>query len=296
MEFTEFIETIIRSLAIGSVYVLVGLGYNTVYAPTNVFNFAQGEFFMFGGVLAFTLWVTLSLPLPLVVVLVLAAAALLGYFEELVAVKPMGYRTGTIGWMLTCMGFAWIFHSLAQSYWGTAPLKFPAFPGVSLDPLHLWGMLIEPQYLFMIIVALVVALTLEQFYARTLIGKAMTATAEDRNAASLRGINVARISGLAFAIGCALTAIGGLVMAPITFAYVNAGAAGMMKGFIAVAVGGVGNNRGCLVGGFLLGLLEMFGTRFVPVDYRDTIALGFLLLVLLIRPVGIFGTPSLRRV
>ncbi|MDO8670240.1 MAG: branched-chain amino acid ABC transporter permease [Dehalococcoidia bacterium] len=296
MEFTEFIETIVRSLAIGSVYVLIGLGYNTVYAPTNVFNFAQGEFFMFGGVLAFTLWVTVALPLPFVIVLVLAAAALLGYFEELVAVKPIGYRTGTIGWMLTCMGFAWIFHNFAQSYWGTAPLKFPSFPGVAIEPMNLLGFSVVPQYLLMIVAALVVALTLEQFYARTLIGKAMMATSEDRNAASLRGINVARISGLAFAIGCALTALGGLIMAPITFAYVNAGNAGMMKGFIAVAVGGVGNNRGCLIGGFLLGLLEIFGTRFVPVDYRDSIALGFLLLVLLVRPMGIFGRPSLRRV
>lgn len=280
-------ELIIRGLAIGAIYGLIALSISVVYSATNVFNFGHGDLVILGGMLAVAFLTWAGLPLAAAALLAILALAAVGVVEERIVMPPVKRHRSTITWLLTTLGVGIVIRSLLQIQAGNAPYRLP-----SIFPERVFtfvGTAVPSTQVIMFVGALLATLALEVFLRITVWGRAMRAVAQDPDAASLRGVNVGTVERLAWAIGAGLAALAGVLMAPITLLQAYFGLQFVLKGFIAVAVGGVGNNIGALIGGFALGLAEVFGTYWLGAAYRDTLAFVLLILILLVRPQGFLG-------
>ncbi len=283
---------LVAGLAIGSIYALIAYGYGLVFSTTNVFNFAQGDLVMLGAVVGYALFVSAGIAAVFALVIVLVVIAAVGVVEERVAVWPVSRAGGTLGWLVTTLAFGIALRNLVQLTWGTTARSFPwPFPGGQID---VGGVAIAPQHIAALAAAIIVAVGLEVFYGRTLLGKMMRATAEDPEAASVRGIRVALIGIFAFAFAAALSGFAGFVVAPSTFVSAQMGVQLGLKAFVAMAIGGFGSHRGALVGGLLFGLVESFSGLVVDTVYVDFVGLGLLLGVLTLFPEGLFGARQIR--
>jgi branched-chain amino acid transport system permease protein len=295
---SELWSSVSRALGPAGIYIMLGLGYNVIYATSNVFNLAQGELAMFGMFIGLTLTVTLGAPVGLAFVAVILVIAFLATLEERFVIRPTlrgaGADSKSITWAITTLAFASILAALAEILWGTEPRRLPSL--VPERNFEVFGSTISSAALTIFLLALVVALLLHVFSTRSLAGKALAAVSQDPEAASLRGINVPRMRVFAFVVGGAIAAIAGLLMAPLTFVYPAIGGLYTFKGFVAIAIGGMGNNAGALLGGFLLALVEVVAADTIGAGYRDTVAMVFLLVVLLAKPHGILGHVQERAV
>jgi len=276
----------------GGIYSLVALGLVTVYSATNVFNFAHGDLVMASTVLTVVLWRSFGVPIVLAGAASVVGVVVLGALTERIAVRPvLGHDTST-GWILSTFGVSIIVSTsftIALTN-GTSPSTQRFFP--SYLPFHGWslgGVLLDPNKLFVVVVAAIVAVLLVVFLRRTNYGRALRAVADDREGAAMRGVPVARISLLSFVIGAAIAGVTGVVVGPVTQADAGSGAALVLKGFIAAAVGGIPSIEGALVGGVVLGMIESFIQQFTNGKLIDPISLAALLLVLSIRPNGLMG-------
>ncbi len=294
MPLEDFVQYLVTGIVSGSVYVILGLGYNVTFSATKVLNLANGDFLMVGMMLCLLFIGHVGMAMPLAILGVVLVVGLIGMVEERVAVRPVLGLKGSLGWVITTLSFALLMRNLAELTWGTEAYKFPAI--FSIESKLFWGVRLSSQEIAIVATALIMAAGLHLFYTRTIPGKALRALAQDWEAASLRGINVSRMRMLAFSLGAVIASIGGIMMAPISYAYVHLGILYTFKAFIGVAVGGIGNNKGAVVGGLSVGLIEVFGANLIGAGYRTTIVLGFLLVILLIRPTGIFGMRGLRQV
>jgi branched-chain amino acid transport system permease protein len=286
-------SAIVAGLATGSVYALIAFGYVLVFRTTNVFNFAQGDLVMAGAVVGYALYVSSGIPAAAALVLVLAVLALVGAVQERVAIWPVARAGGTLGWLVTTLAFGITLRNAVQLTWGTTARSFPSPVGGNIAVI---GLHISSAQLTAVVAAFLVAAGLEIFHGRTLFGKAMLAIAEDREAASVRGLNVALAGTLSFALAAAVSGLAGFVVAPSTFVSAQMGVNLGLKAFVAMAIGGFESNRGALVGGLLFGLVESLSGLFVDSVYVDFIGLGLLVTVLVIFPRGIFGGRGLRTV
>ena len=284
--FSQFVQYIFTGIAIGSIYAMVGLGFNMIYNATGIINFAQGEFVMLGGMFMVWLATLFGLPLviafPIAVILVTAVGAL---FERL-AIYPLKKPSVLILIIVTLAG-SFVFRGLAMLIWGKQMHTLPHFSGET--PINILGATILPQTLWVvgILCAAVIALTL--FFNFTMAGKAMRACSINTTAASLVGINVKGIVLLSFALSAALGGMAGIVITPIVMMEYGKGPMFAIKGFCAAILGGLGNGPGAVVAGLLIGIMESLGAGFVSSGYKDAIALLVLLIVLFIKPSGIFG-------
>ena len=284
--FSQFVQYIFTGIAIGSIYAMVGLGFNMIYNATGIINFAQGEFVMLGGMFMVWLATLFGLPLviafPIAVILVTAVGAL---FERL-AIYPLKKPSVLILIIVTLAG-SFVFRGLAMLIWGKQMHTLPHFSGET--PINILGATILPQTLWVvgILCAAVIALTL--FFSFTMAGKAMRACSINTTAASLVGINVKGIVLLSFALSAALGGMAGIVITPIVMMEYGKGPMFAIKGFCAAILGGLGNGPGAVVAGLLIGIMESLGAGFVSSGYKDAIALLVLLIVLFIKPSGIFG-------
>lgn len=294
MNITYGLELLLRGISIGCIYGLVAVGYNIVFSTVNVFNFAHGDLLMAATMLAFILHVGLGLPLAAVAVLTIVIVILVSLVEERIAVRPLLKGHGQFGWMISTLGFSIVLTSLAEIFGGTQTNPFPKI--FSDLPVKIFGITIVPEYIFFIFLAFVLTLLLEVFYRKTIWGKAMVATAQDQDAASLRGIDVKKIAMLAFAFAAVIAAITGFFLVPIVFASASVGKLMSMKGFIALAIGGIGNNIGAMIGGMVIAITEIVSIQFVHAGYQDSVSFLVLLVTLLIIPKGLFGQADERQV
>jgi branched-chain amino acid transport system permease protein len=285
-------STIWAGLATGSVYALVAVAYNVVLLSTGVFNFAQAQFLMVGTLVAYSL-ARLHVPLPLMIMIALVLGAVIGVMEEQMAIRPLG-ALGVHGELITTLGAAVLLQGVAILIWGTQPLEVPFV--LSDSSLTLLGGRLLPVELTLIAIACAVALAGEVHSRHTAIGLASLATSEDRTAAMVRGINVRAMSLGSFAIAGALCMALGPVVGPKTFASFDLGDALALKGFVAVAIGGFGSHVGALIGGLTVGLVEATVGRYFGVSYQSLAVFLLLLVVLLIRPPGLFGEAERRAV
>jgi branched-chain amino acid transport system permease protein len=228
-------------------------------------------------------------------VVAVVIAALLGAVEEPAAVRPATKRGhGAFGWVLSTFGFAIILRSGAALLFGPELRSFPKIvPG---DQWNLGGVFINPTQVSLLVLTLVMAIGLHAFYTRSLLGRALGGIAQDQEAAAFRGIPVAKLSILSFAIGSAIAALTGFMAGPLTAAFPTIGLGFALKGFIAAAVGGIPEIKGALLGGLGLGLIEAFGADLIGPGYREAIVFAVLLIMLGIKPAGIFGRESVRAV
>ena len=288
----EFLQFAFSGLTVGTVYALVALGFTLIYNASDVVNFAQGEFVMLGGMTTVFLSAA-GVPLPIAALLAIAITVLVGLALYAFAIDPARGASSaaiiivTIGASIFLRGTAQIifdkrFHALPH-WFGEAPIRFG-------------GAAILPQSLVVMAGAVIIVVLLFVFIERTILGKAILATAANRLAARLVGINVRKIVAFSFAVSAAIGAIAGILIAPITLTSYDVGTLLALKGFAAAMLGGMGNPIGAVVGGILLGLSESFGAGLISSKYKDAIAFIIILAVLFVRPQGLFGTSKVERV
>lgn len=284
-------DVIWGGLSLGAVYALVAVGYNIVFTASGTFNFAHAQLIMLGTFV--TYWGLVVLKWPVVVVFLLAAGivGVVAVVEERLAIRTV--RT-IEGQLVTTVGVATLLNGATQLIWGSEPLAVPF-----LDSDAVWTVLggrVQPIELVLIAVAVMLTLVLLVYSRRTMVGLATLAMAEDREAATLRGVNARFLALGAFAVSGVLAGMVGPVVGPKTFAVATLGAALALKGFVALALGGFGSLGGGLVGGFAIGLVEQTAARFLGSTYVNLTIFAVLLVILMCRPSGLFGRTRERMV
>ncbi len=272
------------ALTIGAVYALVATGYNVVFTASGVFNFAHAQFMMLGVYLSYAGIVILKWPIFFVFVLAGGVVFLAAILEERIAIRFVRVAEAQL---VTTVGFATLINGAVQRIWGPSPLAVPFFGSSQVQTL--FGGRVLPDELVIIVITFVIVFALMLMSRRTMIGLAMLAIAENREAALLRGINVRRLALGAFAFSGLLAGLLGPILGPQTFAGAGLASAIALYGFVALAIGGFGSLPGGLIGGFVVGFAQEFAARYLNSNYPDVVVFVILLLVLLLKPNGLFG-------
>jgi branched-chain amino acid transport system permease protein len=297
-------QNVLNALQLGSVYALIALGYTMVYGILTMINFAHGDIFMVGAYLAVAGAVLLlGLPFHLPMFLVFTGAlafsmiltACLGVTIERLAYRPLR-AAPRVSAVITALGVGLFLENFTLGLLGPEPQRFPTL--IALPPWEIAGLTITPLQVLIILLAAVLMIALDFLVRRTLLGMAMRAISYNRPIVPLMGVPVDRVISLTFALGSAIAAAGGLMYGlayPVLDPYM-----GIRIGwwaFIAAVVGGIGNIRGAMLGGFILGTVEIFTPLILPSStYRDFVAFTLLLLLLVFKPTGILGRPVFERV
>ena len=288
----ELTQFFLSGITVGAVYALVALGFTIIYNASDVVNFAQGEFVMLGGMI--TVFASAAgLPLPLAALIAIIATAGVGVALNKLAIEP-ARGAPVVSLIIITIGASIFIRGAAQLVFDKQIHRFPAFSGD--QPIAIGDATILPQSLWVIAGALAVFFCLWLFFTRTLIGRAVLATANNRVAAQLVGINTNYVMTLSFAMSAAIGALAGVLVTPITLTSYDVGLALALKGFAAAMLGGMGNPKGALVGGLLLGILEAMTAGYVSSQYKDAAAFVVILAVLFAMPQGLFGRKSTDRV
>jgi branched-chain amino acid transport system permease protein len=292
-----FFSALIAGLGVGSVYGLIALSYNVVYNSTNIFNVAQGDLMMCGVLVSFLSLNVWHIPQIAALGLVVLVVVALSLIEERIAVRPFlsRLRGGGIGWFISTLGFSLVLETIATKIYGQRTVAAIPSP-LGTKSIHVGSVTIAPKYLLAIGVLIAVTALLDVFYKRSWLGNAMRAVAEDRQISALRGVDPNRLSQLAFVAAGLVTAAAAFVVAPIVAANVSVGLTYGLKAFIAMAVGGFGSLRGCVIGGFILGVAEQLFDLYLNSNYEIFAGLVLILFVLAIRPTGLFGLRRVRQV
>lgn len=281
-----YLQLFFSGITIGSIYAMVALGFLIIYNATGIINLAQGEFVMLGGMIVVTCYHTLHLPLLLACVVSVLAVTAIGALFELVCIQPLK-NPSVLGLIMITVAGSILFRGIAMFIWGKEEHGIPPFSGDK--PIGVFGASVPPQVFWILGVIFAVLVVLFLILKFTLFGKAMRATAANRSAAHLMGISVRKVVLLSFAISAGLGGIAGVILTPMTLMSFERGTPLAIKGFCATVVGGLGNPAGTVIAGLMLGLIESFVTGLVSSHYKDVIALIILLLVLFIKPSGLFA-------
>jgi branched-chain amino acid transport system permease protein len=286
--------TILTGLVTGALFAIVAVGFTIVYTVTGTFNFAQAQFAMLGTIAAWIGLERLNWPVPLVIVAGFCGGALIGLAEERVAIRLLPRKTSH-GELVTTVGASVIIAGVAQALFGQNARPVRSVLGSSA-PISFLGGRVYEYGLVLIVLAVVVVGAAELLALRTLVGLASLATAEDREAATVRGINVGRLQIGAYMLAGGLLVALGPFIASTTYATTSIGDELNIKAFVAMALGGLGSPRGALVGGFAAGIVEAGTGRYLSSAYQNLALLILLLAVLMIRPHGLFGRAVERAV
>jgi branched-chain amino acid transport system permease protein len=289
---SQALQFLAAGLTSGSIYALVALGFSIVFLASRVINFAQGEFVMIGGMAASSL-VSVGMPLAAAMAIAVAIAAAVGLVLEKLAIERAS-RADVTTLVIITIGASMLLRGIAQIVWGKGIRSLPPISGE--QPIAIGGATILPQSLWVLGTTIAIVAALSWFFGRTRLGRAMLATAHNRLAAQLVGIDVKLVLFASFGLAAALGAVAGMLIAPIGFTSYDTGVMLGLKGFAAAILGGIGNFHGAIFGGLLLGLLESLGAGFVSSAYKDAIAFVVLLGVLFVRPDGILGALRSDRV
>lgn len=288
----EFLQFAFSGLTVGAVYALVALGFTLIYNASDVVNFAQGDFVMIGGMTTVFLYAT-GVPLPLAALTAIGIAVIVGLLLHRLAIEP-ARGASPVTLIIITIGASMFIRGIAQIVFDKQFHQLPAFSGD--QPIEILGATLLPQSLWVLGGGLAVFAALWLFLERTLVGKAVLATAANRLGARLVGINTAVILAIAFGVSAAIGALAGVLATPITLTRFDLGAIMTLKGFAAAMLGGMGSPIGAIVGGLLLGLIEAFGAGYISSVYKDGFSFIAILVVLFVMPRGLFGGRSVERV
>lgn len=282
---SQLLQLLFSGLTLGSIYSLIALALVTTFNITGVLNLAQGEFVALGALLAASLYAA-GLPLAAAFLVSVALIALLGALVERAAIYP-ARESSALTLIIITVGLSISLRGLALLIWGTDPVSLPAFS--SGGPLLVGGAAVNLQTLWILGMAAVTMAVLYIFFELTYTGKAVRACVINRTAALLVGINPSTMSLMAFAGSGAIGAAAGIFITPVTLATYDMGFMLGVKGFVAAAIGGMHNIRGAVLGGFILGILEVYSAGLVSSGLKDAVALIVLLAMLMLRPEGLLG-------
>ena len=283
----EFLQQLINGLALGSVYALLALGYTMVYGIIQLINFAHGEIYMIGAFAGFYSASTLKLPLIPTLLVAMAVSALAGIIIEKIAYKPLR-NSPRIALLITAIGVSLFLQNAMRLLVGSNPKPFPDL--INAGSINIGSIQIDVKTILMFVTSAVLVILLQFIVYKTKIGKAMRASSQDMEAASLMGINVNNTISFTFALGSALAGIAGVLVAisyPSITPYM--GAMPGLKAFVAAVLGGIGSIPGALVGGIAIGLLETFSKAYISTNFSDAIVFAILIVILLIKPAGLLG-------
>lgn len=289
----QLLQFVFTGVTVGAIYALVALGFAIIYNASDVVNLAQGEFVMLGAMSAVALSVADGLPLPVAILGAVLITVVVGLLLQRFAIAP-AKGANVVGTIIITIGASIFLRGLALLLWGKQIFGLAHFSGET--PIQIGQATLLPQNLWVMGGAGVLVLAVHYFFQRTLSGKAILACSYNRAAAQLVGINVGRMMLVAYGLSALLGAMAGVLVAPITYTSYDAGVMLGLKGFSAAVLGGMGNPMGAVAGGLLLGLIESLAAGLVSSGYKDAIAFVILLLVLFLRPAGLFGKASAERV
>ena len=288
----QFLQFLYSGMTVGSAYALAALGFTIIYNTSGVINFAQGEFIMLGGMLAALLSAG-GVPLPLAIIIAVLVTCAVGVAMEKVAIEP-ARDAQVVTLIIITIGASLTIRGLVQIWLGKGTHTLAPFSGDT--PIQFLGSSLLPQSLWVLGVTLLVVGALAWFFGRTLLGKAMLATSNNRLAAQLVGIDTRRVLLLSFGLAALLGAVGGILVAPITYTSYDAGIMLGLKGFVAAVLGGLGGGVGAIVGGLILGVAESMTAGYISSSYKDAVPFVLILLILFFMPRGLFGAKVSERV
>lgn len=287
---TIFLQFLFSGLTTGAVYALVGVGFNIIYNATSIINLAQGEFVVIGGLMMWFFSESLKLPFLLSVVFTLISAGLVGLLMERLTIRPLRNADLLLMIMVT-IAVSILLRGILMFKFGKDPYNYPPF--TSGEPIAVYGAIIQQQTLWVIGITGLCIAFLFAFFNMTIVGKAIRACAVDPDAAKLVGINVSRMVMISFVLSAMVGALGGIAITPISLMEYDKGPMLAVKGFCAAIMGGLGKNRGAVIGGFLIGILESMTAGYIHSGLKDAVALVILLAILFFRPAGIFGSKAM---
>ncbi len=285
----KWVQLLVTGVTMGSIYALIALGYVTIYRTSRVVNMAQGAFVMFGAFFTYSFLSELGLPYWLSAILGIIGVAVVAVIMYLLVLRPL-IKVSLVSIILATMALSILFENLALLRWGGYGKNVPAFSGD--QAIFIGDVAVFRQSLWVIGLMILVLVGLHLLANFTRIGKQMTATANDPQAASLSGVNTGRMIILAFVISAAIGALGGIAITPINQTSYLSGGIYALSGFVAAILGGWGSSAGAVVGGLALGIIQSLVTGFLPAGYQDAIAYAVLILVLYFRPSGLLGVRS----
>jgi branched-chain amino acid transport system permease protein len=280
------LQLLFTGIGIGSIYALVALGFALIYRAANVVNFAQGDFAMLGAFGMVVMTIDLELPYWLSIIVTLALLIVFGMIFNLCVYYPLRNRT-FLPVIISTIGASIFLENGVLATYGPHPQSVDsifATPGVRVGEVFL-----DSQYIVILLVTIVLVALQYVFFERTLLGKQMQATSQDKEMASLLGIHVKTTIMITFIYSAFLGGVAGVLVAPVLFVTVGMGSSIALKAFAACIIGGFGNVTGAIFGGLALGVIETFGAAYVSVPYKDGFAFLILFLFLLARPQGFFG-------
>ncbi len=286
MNIAQVVQYAMSGITAGSIYAIVAIGFNIIYSTTGIVNFAQGEFVVLGAMLAITL--ALYMPLALAIVLAVAVTSLVGGLAEVLFIRRFRHAS-PMRLIIITIGLSIIMREGMLAIWDEKVRALPYFSGSSISSISLLDAHISPQILWVLGVCAATVALLTLFFRFTLTGKAMRACSDDPMAARLCGISDGRLVTLSFMVSAAIGALAGCVISPVTQTQYDMGSPLAIKGFTVAILGGMGNSMGAVVAGLMLGLVEAAVMSQFPVAYKEAVSIVVLLLVLVLRPGGLFG-------
>ena len=291
-DISHLVQFLFSGLTAGSIYALIAVSLVIVYKVSLVICFAQGEFFVIGALTMITL-VSKGLPMPVAFVLSVFIATIIGALVERVLIRPI--RNSSVGNLIVMtIAISLALRGLALLIWGKESHILQPFSAG--NPLRILGATLQPQVLWIIVITALVLLVIWYFFEKTTLGIAMRACAENRLGASLMGISTEKAAIFSWAWGAGIGALAGMVVAPLLFMQYSSGVMPMVKGFIAMSIGGLASIVGAVVAGYLLGIVEAYTVGLISSQFSDTIVFALLIVVLVLRPNGLFGATRSREV
>ncbi len=286
---TLFLSYLINGISLGSVYAIIALGYTMVYGIAKMLNFAHGDVIMIGAYISFCATQYLGLPAIVSVVMAMAVCTVLGIVIEGLAYRPLR-QAPSLAVLITAIGVSYLLQNVALLIWGSTPKNFTSVFSVGSISLFGGTLIITSETILTVLANIVIMIALTAFTSKTKIGKAMRAVSEDKGAAELMGINVNATISITFAIGSALAAIAGVLLcSSYPTLQPTTGSMPGIKAFTAAVFGGIGSIPGAMIGGILLGVIEIFGGAYVSTELGNAFVFAVLIVVLLVKPAGLLG-------
>lgn len=289
---TIFLQLAASGVAVGMIYAAIAFGYQLTFATSKTLNFGQGEALMLGAMVGLTLAPHLGYWLMIPVVLVFGM--LQGAVVERLGVRPAVKIKSEYGWIMATIALGIIFKNVAENIWGRDDLRFPSpLPDAAIQ---MGGVRVLPTELLVVFGALLMMAAVELFNHKSIWGKAVVATSNDIDAAGLMGIDTRRVITLSYAISSMTAAFAGVLVAPVTLTGATMGSVLALKAFAVAIIGGLDSGLGVIVGGIILGIAETMTGFYISSGYKDVPGLVLLLLVLALKPAGLFGRAAIKKV
>jgi branched-chain amino acid transport system permease protein len=285
-------QLVTSGFAVGMIYATIAFGYQLTFATSKTLNFGQGEALMLGAMLGLTLLPYLGYWLMIPVILIFGVMQ--GAVVERLGVRPAVESKSESGWIMATIALGIIFRNFAENIWGRDDLKFPSpLPDIAFQ---VGTVRILPAEVMVVVGALLMMAAVEIFNRRSIYGKAFIATSNDIDAAGLMGIDTRRIITLSYGMSSMTAAFAGILVAPVTLTGASMGSVLALKAFAVAIIGGLDSGLGAIIGGILLGIVETLTGYYISTGYKDVPGLVLVLLVLAVRPAGLFGRTAIKKV